>query len=101
MKLLFIKLIALMIAVASLQVAVDSNISFNEEGSNSLFSLPAFDLDPIRNPTNKSSVEADLIQPDLFSPLPFLPEVSLEIIPYLFYLPIYSLNRAKVYFLLI
>lgn len=101
MRLYLINLIALIIAVSSLHLSHNSGISFNTEGTDSLSSLPFLDIDPIRNPSNKHTHEIEIITRSFQETADFAYSETLAAISFLYYLPIYSLVRAKEYFLLI
>jgi hypothetical protein len=101
MKLSLLNLIALIIAVSSLQINSHSEISFNEEGTDSLSSSPLLHFSPIRSPSSKSSNETEILSQNFIEQAFFAVSSKLPAIPFLYYLPIYSLNRAKEYFLLI
>lgn len=101
MRFWVLNLLALIISIASLHVKVDSSISFNEEGLDSLSSLPFQEFLPLRNPTNKGSREVELLPRILIKAMSFVFEVRFKITSFIHYLPIYSLNRAREYFLLI
>ena len=100
MKLILLNLIALIIAVTSLHVNVQSEINFNGDGTDSLNSLPPLNLDPLRPPGSKSS-QAEILTQSFFEQAIFAILTRLPLESFLYYLPIYSLNRLKEFFLLI
>lgn len=96
-----INLISLFIAMASLHVGIDSNISFDEDNSDSLSSIAFFEVEPLRNPNTQTSYDLEINSPDSAEIFASSSTLDSEIIPFLYYLPIYALRRAKEYFLLI
>lgn len=101
MRLLFINLIALMISVSALHVRANTDISFSEDGADTLSSIPFLDMDPIRNPSSNRSHETEILSQNLIETEIYLETVTNKSHDFLHYLPIYSLYRAKEYFLLI
>ncbi len=101
MKLFVLKLVALIIAVSSLHLSFTTEINFSQAGDDALSSHPLLDVNPIHNPASKSSFilllpPLSTIQSAIFS---LVEKLSVD--TFLYYLPIYSLVRAKEYFLLI
>lgn len=101
MRLLLINLIALIISVTALHVSVNTDISFSKDGTDTLSSLPLLDLDPIHNPTNNRSHEIEILSQNAFEEELYLATTTSKKNDFHYYLPIYSLYRAKDYFLLI
>lgn len=101
MRLMLINLIALIISVSALHVSASSYISFSQDGTDSLSSIPLLDMDPIRNPTNNRSHEIEVLSQTLIETDIYLETTTSKTNDFLHYLPIYSLNRVKEYFLLI
>jgi hypothetical protein len=101
MRLMLINLIALIISVSALHVSTNADISFSKDGTDTLSSLPLLNLDPIRNPSNNRSQEIEILSQSLTEIGSHLKTTTNKTNDYLHYLPIYSLNRAKEYFLLI
>jgi len=101
MKLFLFNLIAFIIAISSIQVTSLSEINFDQEGMDQISSLPLLDLDPLRNPEGKSSHGTEILPENVIERTVFTTLATLSTIPLLYYLPIYSLNRAKEFLLLI
>lgn len=101
MRLLLINLIALIISVTALHMSVDTDISFSKDGQDTLASLPLLEMEPIRNPTSGRSHEGEILSQKSLEAETYLATATYKAQDYLHYLPIYSLNRAKEYFLLI
>lgn len=101
MRLMLINLIALIISVSSLHVNAGSDLSFSEDGTDTLSSLPLLDLDPIRNPANDRGHEIEILSQNLIEKEIYLNTSTHKKNDFHYYLPIYSLYRAKEYFLLI
>jgi hypothetical protein len=101
MRLMLINLIALIISVSALHVSANADISFSKDGTDTLSSMPLLDMDPIRNPANNRSHEIEILSQNLIETEVYLETVTNKTNDFLHYLPIYSLYRAKEYFLLI
>lgn len=101
MKLLVLKLLTIVIALTSLHINFASEISFNYEGVDSIFSSALLDVDTTQATSSKRQHEIEITPTDEVREAIFSLRESLEQISFLFYLPIYSLVRAKSYFLLI
>ncbi len=101
MKLRFLSLIALIIAVSSLHLNVESQIDFNREGTDVVSSSPLVDLEPMRSPNNKSSRETEIFTQSFTGQAIFADLLKLPLMSCLYYIPVYSLTRLKEFFLLI
>ena len=101
MRLMLINLIALIISVSALHVSAHSDISFSKDADDTLSSLPLLDMDPIRNPANNRNHEVEILSEHLIETEVYLVAITNKINNFFHYLPIYSLYRAKSYFLLI
>jgi len=101
MRLIVINLISLFITMASLHVGIDSDLSFYEDSSDRLSSTAFFNVEPLRNPNTQTSYDVEIASQDSTDTLAYSSILDLKIIPFLYYLPIYALHRAKEYFLLI
>ena len=101
MRLLVVKLLVLIIAVTSLHMKLDLGMSFNTKGADSIASLPLLDINTIASPSNKLTQEVEIVSYVIEESAFLVFSETIKSIPFLYYLPIYSLVRAKEYLLLI
>lgn len=100
-KHLLFNLIAFIIAASSLQVAFSLEINFSDEGHDVISSSPLINLAALRSPNGKNSQDVEISHENFVELAIFNIVSSLPTIPFLYYLPIYSLKRVKDFFLLI
>ena len=98
---LIVHLLIVLLAVTSLQLVNVQDYSVSSEQMDSLRSLPQWDLNSLQTAGGKSASKIDRITQTsvIFSEKKL--ESRLEEIRHSYYTPIYSLYRAKEYFLLI
>jgi hypothetical protein len=101
MKWMILNLIAFIIAASSLQVNFRSEINFSEHDSDNIGSLPSVNLHTLRTPSRKSFGRVEVTFHNDIELFISKVQTNLPTIPFLYYLPIYSLKRVKEFFLLI
>lgn len=101
MKLMILNFIAFIIAASSLQINFRSEIVLTEHGTDIISSIRSIDIETIRVTSEKKYQELETSFFDLAEPIASRLIESLAIIPFLYYLPTYSLIRVKEFFLLI
>lgn len=101
MSKVFINVLAVIFTLISFHMVetptFDLESSFSTE---TLKSLPLWELDPLSTPVGKTAPKASYIAQDFF-PIVTLAQTSTEIFQEFFYIPLRNYIRAKVYFLLI
>jgi hypothetical protein len=98
---MLINLIALVISVSALHVSANAALSFSKDDMDTLSLMPLLNIDPIRTPTNNRSHEIEILTQNLIETEAYFSIYTYSTNDFHHYLPIYSLYRAKSYFLLI
>lgn len=101
MRLMLINLLALIISVTALNVSSRADLSFSQDGRDTLSSSPLLDIDPIRNPENNRTHEIEILSQTPIETDLYLYTFTSKKNDFHHYLPIFSHYRAKEYFLLI
>lgn len=99
MKLIWINILAIVIALTSL-ISEGPTVNFSFDQITSIHGIPLWESDALRNPTEKQSEKNHLIAQDFIPIVAIASEYDINE-EFLFYLPLYNLHRQKEYFLLI
>jgi hypothetical protein len=99
MKSIWINIFAVVIALTSL-TSEGTSVNFSSEQMSSLQSIPLWESDALKNPTEKQSEKNHVIAQDFF-PIVIIASQFDSSDSFHFYLPLYNLHRQKEYFLLI
>lgn len=101
MRLYLLNILALLIAVSSIHFEIHSEISFKEGIEDALSAEHLLDQSPLSTPSNKNSYDHEILSLNLSETANIAATDIVSAVDFLYYLPIYSLIRAKEYFLLI
>jgi vesicle coat complex subunit len=101
MQLFLLNILAILISVSSIHFEIHTEINFKEGLEDALSVEHIFDQSPLRNPSNKNSYDHEILSLNFIETANFAASLVTSAVDFLYYLPIYSLIRAKDYFLLI
>ncbi len=99
MKLIWINILAIVIALTSL-ISEGPTVNFSFDQMTSLQSIPIWESNALRNPSEKQSEKNHLIAQDFIPIVAIAPQYDVHV-SFDYYLPLYNLHRQKQYFLLI
>lgn len=99
MKLIWINILAIVIALTSL-ISDRPTVNFSSDQIASLQSIPLWQSDALKNPSDKNSEKNHLIAQGFIPIVAIADEYDVNV-SFAYYLSLYNLHRQKEYFLLI
>lgn len=99
MKLIWINVLAIVISLSSL-LSDGPSVNFNYDQITTIQNIPLWHSDALKNPSEKNTEKNHLIAQN-FIPIVVISHGHVDAGSFHYYLPLYSLNRQKEYFLLI
>lgn len=101
MKGVWLNFLALIIAMMTFDFHGQVSIDYSSNNQVEAFRpLPIWDLDPLKSPSETCTIKFNYIAQN-FIPIVTIAQMTIHEQEFAYYLPIFSFNREKAYFLLI